>query len=914
MASKINYDDKVSLQTQENIPDVNKVSSKDMNEIKTVVNANADELDVANKNIKNLQEAQGTNNTDITNLKNRATTLENDNTTNKSDISNLKTDNEANKSDISNLQNNKVDKEEGKGLSTEDFTTELKSKLEGLENYNDTEIKEDIEEVKNDLNNKVDKVEGKNLSTNDFTNEYKQKLEDLNNYDDTQIKTDITELQEKVTTLGEVNTTNKSNIEALQEDNTQNKANIEELQESQKEQNNEIDILTNALPSETVEGETVNIKGTIPVKFKEFGVGGNNKQESREGYNEFKTDTYLTKTFRAGIPTGDTSNAEINSYDENNVNFSTIQAGYFGVLTEPVLIANGETKYISLTLAGGNSDIRVGLINKTGENAYESLQIKSNLLNQKYEWAYTNNTGNDVDLCLGIWTNSSDTYTIDVSNIMITDSMGKAYEPYGAMPSTEFPSPVKCVGSNKNILQINTDYFEFTERGIKNKPNAVGKTISEIELKKGQTIKIGFKLFSKPTQNTTFTCDLDNIENSSLNIGRFNNYNLNQKYEIEYTATEDVVMKYTLNGNSNNEEFEFQLWAEYDELTNYSKFGEGSTEIKKVNKNILQINTDYFEYTERGIKRNSTKYDGATVTTFKIKKGQKIKIGLLLFTKPTTSTTFSFYEDGTTNSIYGFNNINNNTLNQIYEKEYTATEDVELSFRLWGNSNNEEFEFQLWAELNELTDYEQHKEQNYTLTIQQEMLSGDYFDLENGKEVHKFIKKKITSADGWFIGSNPNQETTLRLVSNCSVPGLSADKINAYSNYFPAKTANYLWNNEEIGVAQSQSELIIRVEKSEFPDISSFNNFIDTHDVYIYYTAPEPIELDLTEEQSTILEQLSNMKAYEGETNIFSTDETSPIFKITAVQKASALLTQVNDLNNKIAQLSQQILEIAGGN
>ena len=35
----------------------------------------------------------------------------------------------------------KVDKVTGKGLSTEDFTTELKTKLEGLNNYNDTEIK-----------------------------------------------------------------------------------------------------------------------------------------------------------------------------------------------------------------------------------------------------------------------------------------------------------------------------------------------------------------------------------------------------------------------------------------------------------------------------------------------------------------------------------------------------------------------------------------------------------------------------------------------------------------------------------------------------------------------------------------------------------------------------------------------------
>ena len=37
-------------------------------------------------------------------------------------------------------------------------------------------------------NNKVDKIEGKGLSTNDYTNEDKEKLSELNNYDDTELR------------------------------------------------------------------------------------------------------------------------------------------------------------------------------------------------------------------------------------------------------------------------------------------------------------------------------------------------------------------------------------------------------------------------------------------------------------------------------------------------------------------------------------------------------------------------------------------------------------------------------------------------------------------------------------------------------------------------------------------------------
>lgn len=46
--------------------------------------------------------------------------------------------------------------------------------------------------------------------------------------------------------------------------------------------NEQIDMLLNALPTETQENEYINLKGTIPVKFKEFKVSGNSKQETSD--------------------------------------------------------------------------------------------------------------------------------------------------------------------------------------------------------------------------------------------------------------------------------------------------------------------------------------------------------------------------------------------------------------------------------------------------------------------------------------------------------------------------------------------------------------------------------------------------------------------------------------------------------
>ena len=55
-----------------------------------------------------------------------------------------------NKTEVDNLLAAKVDKVEGKGLSTEDFTTELKTKLEGLENYDDTALAQRVGNIEAD--------------------------------------------------------------------------------------------------------------------------------------------------------------------------------------------------------------------------------------------------------------------------------------------------------------------------------------------------------------------------------------------------------------------------------------------------------------------------------------------------------------------------------------------------------------------------------------------------------------------------------------------------------------------------------------------------------------------------------------------------------------------------------------------
>lgn len=52
---KINYENKLEFQNDPNVPNKNKVTDENMNEIKTVVNTNADELSDIHQDIENLQ-------------------------------------------------------------------------------------------------------------------------------------------------------------------------------------------------------------------------------------------------------------------------------------------------------------------------------------------------------------------------------------------------------------------------------------------------------------------------------------------------------------------------------------------------------------------------------------------------------------------------------------------------------------------------------------------------------------------------------------------------------------------------------------------------------------------------------------------------------------------------------------------
>ena len=122
------------------------------------------------------------------------------------------------KTETNNLLDNKVDKVSGKDLSTNDFTDAYKQQIDdnktAIETLNgDSSIVGSVDsKVSTAYSNatsytdtecakKVDKVSGKGLSTNDFTDELKTKLNNLENYDDTALGNRVTANENAITVL-----------------------------------------------------------------------------------------------------------------------------------------------------------------------------------------------------------------------------------------------------------------------------------------------------------------------------------------------------------------------------------------------------------------------------------------------------------------------------------------------------------------------------------------------------------------------------------------------------------------------------------------------------------------------------------------------------------------------------------------
>lgn len=229
--------------------------------------------------------------------------------------------------------------------------------------------------------------------------------------------------------------------------------------------------------------------------------------------------------------------------------------------------------------------------------------------------------------------------------------------------------------------------------------------------------------------------------------------------------------------------------------------------------------------------------------------------------------------------------------NNVEKGSFSLQEDTEVYITLMlGKVENGKIRFYNLMLANSDVNYVQNKEDSVVLPIQEEMLEGDYLDKVNKKEIHGWEKKVLNGTEKWINTGNTKTEKTLHLGIGYANSELLSAKINCKCENLKVYTADYLWNNEVEGIAQSKSQIIIRISKEKATNAEELKTFLAKNNITVYCKLVKR-ELPCTQEQIQALEKLNKLKTYKNITNI--TTDSIAILDVDYKKDLETLLNQI---------------------
>ena len=414
-------------------------------------------------------------------------------------------------------------------------------------------------DVEKSLNQNWDKIDTEignireNINGNDTDiTDLKSRVTDLETNLET-AQNNIDEIKEEQITQNENIKDNTTAIEKNAESIEQNTTDITKLQEDNAK-------LKAQIPKGQASGEEISLSDSAKMELVDFGLQGNSKQDTREGYNLVKA----SNKFRKGN-------------GGNGIIGSVTTEGYLQVIAEE----ENENWYNSFwSLDGQESINKIKDILKVGDTFTIAFTIKRTEGTSKAPTVYIKENSPYKTMLSSVSTNFSQVYYtgiwedgFDISIIhlgfanltgtfIIKDWMVKKgniaeWQEYGVMPSLDYPSEVEVVGdsgnveivtSNKNVL----DLGQGSANGItynKNRITVINPTnsinITSLNL-------INNKNFMGKSLTLTFWAN-GNVETNNVEVHLSTN---KETYRFQ---------KYFITGNFNNTKFAFTRQLQNDE-------------------------------------------------------------------------------------------------------------------------------------------------------------------------------------------------------------------------------------------------------------------------------------------------------------------------------------------------------------
>lgn len=492
---------------------------------------------------------------------------------------------------------------------------------------------------------------------------------------------------------------------------------------------------------------------------------------------------------------------------------------------------------------------------------------------------------------------------------------GHKQETNSTMPSTDYPSEIKTVGSNVQLF----------DKDNVNKLNAVLDVSSIVANSSGKS----FYIKAKP--NTTYTVSRKIIGRRFV-VGTTANLPTvgetiidrivnNSGSSITLTTSKNVnylVVYYLYNSGENEEEILDNIKLEKDSTaTLWSAYGTGCTEIKVQNRNFLYYTAQ--NQTINGVeflinKDKSIKVKGtATATTDFYLIGNantyedigvtgNFKIGGC---KSNSSSKYMLYvvQKDINNKLSYYQNVQE-SINIIIKKGDTFRVFIRVLSQITVNDT-------IFPSLQSSDDnvYIEGKKQTIVMPVQQEMLQGDYIE---DVEHHEWGKIIITGEENWVAEAVGRFSIGKEIyISRPKTPPTNDDYVGNLCNCYAEKTPTLTWNKKQ-GFCVTKSGDYIAIYDNTYSPNSDVNGFkawlkskYDANDpVVIYYKLADAIDLELTEAQKAVREQ--KLHTYKNVTNINLSDELASI----DVTYKKDLDTILNNLQAQIiANASEEVTE-----
>lgn len=709
-------------------------------------------------------------------------------------------------------------------------------------------------EIKKDIEKKVDKIEGKELSSNDFTDGYKQKLDNLENYDDTQIKKYISDIEEEQIIK---DTEQDCKILELQNKKTEIEKELKEMQE---------DFYQNSIRGQS-SGEYIHVEDSSNCRAK-IKISGNSEQETRSGKNILENSDNnvsqygLTATIQndGSVKISGTSTAETTKYLTNikKVSVDLIKEGNYTISFKNSKNMND----VSIRLRKYNGTDKTEI-----KNIYLNAINKSEVLNLK---SLIDTDTIEIELDVICYGNREYNFVLYPQLELGSET---EYEQYGESPSLDYRSEIKCSGDNVNLFD-----------------GLVSENNKRISTDTGGTY----------TANGFSVSQYIEIEKS--------NYIINTNYP-SYYACYDIDKKYIAGGefrsnlpikiiNSNTKYMRFDFKTDEKNsiklekgsiATPYSKHGQGCVKVTKCNKNLFNkndiVNKAYINSSGEIVSNDGQNYTNyiSVVSNAMYTIHAENPLG--------AATAICFYD---TNKKFLSGTAYNNVKSMSF-KTTTTCKFVRVSV---SNINLET----LQIEEGPATTYEEHEEQSDIMPTQQAFKSiGDMRDTfikkdDKWYERHNINRKKLDSTENWMLIDN-NSRFAIKITeqkAKIDVKDSNNNLTDCLSNRFMSSTQLNIAKVDN-GIAFSQWSDTQYLYLSKIKDsVDELKKYLAENETYVDYPLETPIDIECTEEQSKILDELNNARTYKNVTNI--TTDSKAIIDLDYVKDLETLLNNVQAL------------------